>query len=57
MYTYKIYNNISAEGIDCLEVNGFTKEEINLYYVNNRIKFQDTHKSVKYIELKPNILR
>ena len=29
MYTYKIYNNISAEGIDCLEVNGFTKEEKN----------------------------
>ena len=29
MYTYKIYNNISAEGIDRLEVNGFTKEEKN----------------------------
>ena len=52
MYTYKIYNNISAEGIDCLEVNGFTKEEKNpdaLLIRSQFINEGDFKKSLKCI--------
>ena len=52
MYTYKIYNNISAEGIDCLEVNGFTKEEKNpdaLVIRSQLINEGDFNKSLKCI--------
>lgn len=52
MYTYKIYNNISAEGIDCLEVNGFTKEEKNpdaLLIRSQLINEGDFNKSLKCI--------
>ena len=52
MYTYKIYNNISAEGIDCLEVNGFTKEEKNpdaLLIRSQLIDEGDFNKSLKCI--------
>ena len=52
MYTYKIYNNISAEGIDCLEVNGFTKEEKNpdaLLIRSQFINEGDFNKSLKCI--------
>jgi D-3-phosphoglycerate dehydrogenase len=52
MYTYKIYNNISAEGIDCLELNGFTKEEKNpdaLLIRSQLIDEGDFNKSLKCI--------
>ena len=52
MYTYKIYNNISAEGIDCLELNGFTKEEKNpdaLLIRSQLINEGDFNKSLKCI--------
>ena len=52
MYTYKIYNNISAEGIDCLEVNGFTKEEKNpdaLLIRSQLVNEGDFNKSLKCI--------
>ena len=52
MYTYKIFNNISAEGIDCLEVNGFTKEEKNpdaLLIRSQLIDEGDFNKSLKCI--------
>ena len=52
MYTYKIFNNISAEGIDCLEVNGFTKEEKNpdaLLIRSQLINEGDFNKSLKCI--------
>lgn len=52
MYTYKIYNNISAEGIDCLEVNGFTKEEKNpdaLLIRSKLVNEGDFNKSLKCI--------
>ena len=52
MYTYKIYNNISAEGIDRLEVNGFTKEEKNpdaLLIRSQFINEGDFKKSLKCI--------
>ena len=52
MYTYKIFNNISAEGIDCLEVNGFTKEEKNpdaLLIRSKLLNEGDFNKSLKCI--------
>ena len=52
MYTYKIFNNISAEGIDCLELNGFTKEEKNpdaLLIRSQLIDEGDFNKSLKCI--------
>ena len=52
MYTYKIFNNISAEGIDCLEVNGFTKEEKNpdaLLIRSQLVNEGDFNKSLKCI--------
>ena len=52
MYTYKIYNNISAEGIDCLELNRFTKEEKNpdaLLIRSQLIDEGDFNKSLKCI--------
>jgi D-3-phosphoglycerate dehydrogenase len=52
MYTYKIYNNISADGIDCLELNGFTKEEKNpdaLLIRSQLIDEGDFNKSLKCI--------
>ena len=52
MYTYKIYNNISAEGIDCLELNRFTKEEKNpdaLLIRSQLINEGDFNKSLKCI--------
>ena len=52
MNTYKIYNNISAEGIDCLEVNGFTKEEKNpdaLLIRSQLVNEGDFNKSLKCI--------
>ena len=52
MYTYKIFNNISAEGIDCLEVNGFTKEEKNpdaLLIRSKLVNEGDFNKSLKCI--------
>ena len=52
MYTYKIYNNISAEGLDYLEVNGFTKEEKNpdALLVRSQLIYEDDfNKSLKCI--------
>jgi D-3-phosphoglycerate dehydrogenase len=52
MYTYKIYNNISPEGIDFLEENGLTKEEENpdaLLIRSQLINEADFNKSLKCI--------
>ena len=52
MYTYKIYNNISVEGIDCLEENGFTKEAKNpdaLLIRSQIINEDDFNESLKCI--------
>ena len=52
MYTYKIYNNVSAEGIDFLEENGLTKEEENpdaLLIRSHVINEDDFNKSLKCI--------
>lgn len=52
MNTYKIYNNISVEGIDCLEENGFTKEAKNpdaLLIRSQIINEDDFNESLKCI--------
>ena len=52
MYTYKIYNNISVEGIDCLEENGFTKDAKNpdaLLIRSQIINEDDFNESLKCI--------
>ena len=52
MNTYKIYNNISVEGIDCLEENGFTKEATNpdaLLIRSQIINEDDFNESLKCI--------
>ena len=52
MNTYKIYNNISVEGIDCLEENGFTKDAKNpdaLLIRSQIINEDDFNESLKCI--------
>ncbi len=58
------YNKIKQERkIKLINLNkvfkkqiGFTEDEIKLYFANNIKKFQDIHRTIKYIELKPEVL-
>jgi len=58
------YNKVKQErDVKLIDINKilkektkFNKNEINLFYQNNQKMFQDVHKTIKYIELKPKVL-